>query len=192
MLLEPGGVPDVRPAMTLTRRRIAIVVSIALTAVGLSAGAQAARATSRVVDGAVGDWIGRSTRLGGTWQYDRGELVYQDHIYDDLGADTGQRAQQHGTVGPPKGDVRYPTDEDRFGANAADLFEVRLAVHGGDLWLLGRLNTLKAPDTSVVAFAFDTDGDAGTGGGAWPHEAGFGAAGADVVVTLWGGGGSVT
>jgi hypothetical protein len=174
------------------RTVVAIGVAVALAAAGLGIGADASADSTRVVDGRVGDWIGRSTRLGGTWQYDRGELVYQDHLYDDLGADTGQRAKQHGTVGPPMGDVRYPTKQERFGANAADLFEVRLAVENDDLWLLSRLNTLLAPDTTVVAFAFDTDGDAGTGGGAWPHQAGFGAAGADVVVTLWGGGGSVT
>ena len=49
---------------------------------------------SRILDGRVDDWVGESTRLGGTWQVSRGELVYQDYIYDDYGAQGGAGAEQ--------------------------------------------------------------------------------------------------
>src|ERR1051325_9444962 len=81
-----------------------------------------------VVDGHIDDWVGQATQLGGTSQLSRGELVYQDHLFDDLGPETNQRATQHGTVGNPKGDYRYPTKEERYGYNAADLQELRLAA----------------------------------------------------------------
>jgi hypothetical protein len=147
---------------------------------------------SRSVDGRVDDWRGATSGYGGTWQVSAGEFVYQDHLFDDLGADTGMRGEQHGTTGAPKGDYRYPTDEHRYGHNAADLLELRLADDGRHLWVLARLGTLKAPDTTVVAVGLDVDGDKRTGGGNWPHGAGVSATGADVVLTLWGTGGTVT
>lgn len=48
----------------------------------------------KVVDGQVGDWRGTSTLLGGTLAYSAGELVYQDYLFDDLGADDGKDAQR--------------------------------------------------------------------------------------------------
>jgi dienelactone hydrolase len=148
---------------------------------------------TRVIDGRIDDWRGTSSGLGGTWQRSAGELVYQDHLYDDLGAHTGQRAEQYGTVGAPAGDVRYPTDDARYGRNAADLLELRLASDGTDLFVLARLNTLKVPDSTVVALALDTTTDERTEAEvAWPHGAGVSVAGADHVVTLWGTGGDLT
>mgnify|MGYP000017527116 CR=1 FL=1 len=147
---------------------------------------------ARLVDGKLDDWRGTATGLGGTSQYSRGEFVYQDHLFDDLGADTGQRSEQHGTVAAPKGDVRYPTDEARYGNNAADLLELRLAADADNVWIVARMSTLKVPDATVVALAIDTDANAATGGGPWPHAAGLAVAGADVIITLWGTGGTVT
>jgi dienelactone hydrolase len=145
------------------------------------------------VDGRVNDWRGLTTGLGGTWQYSSGELIYQDHLYDDLGADTRQRSEQHGNVtGAPMGDYRYPTDEIRYGHNAADLLELRLAADAKSIWILARMNTLKVKDGSVVAIAFDTDGRTTTGGGPWPYGAGLSVPGVDRVITLWGSNGSVT
>ncbi|MEN3272379.1 MAG: hypothetical protein V7636_1140, partial [Actinomycetota bacterium] len=149
----------------------------------------------RRLDGRVDDWRGETSRIGGTTQVSKGEVVYQDHLFDDLGADIpGQRPPQHGTVGNPKGKYRYPEDtpERRFMHNSADIQELRLARQGGDIWLLARFSTLLQDDSTVIAFAFDTDGDAGTGGGVWPRGAGVSATGADIVATLWGTGGSIT
>jgi dienelactone hydrolase len=179
-------------------RRITVTVAVvvggtsSLAATTLPEARAASPATTRTVDGRVGDWIGSTSGVGGTSQYSSGEFVYQDHLFDDLGADTGQRSQQHGTVGAPKGDFRYPTDEARYGFNAADLLELRLAADASDLWVLARLDTLKAPNSTVVVLAIDADGDASTGGGPWPYDAGLSAPGVDAVITLWGTGGSVT
>lgn len=177
----------------------AVALGLALlalaAAVGFTVPATAAKAPARVIDGRVDDWRGASSELGGTWQIDAGELVYQDHLYDDLGTHTGQRAEQYGTVGAPAGDVRYPTDDARYGRNAADLLELRLTSDGTDLFVLARLNTLKVPDSTVVALALDSTTDERTDAGAgiaWPHGAGVSVAGADHVVTLWGTGGDVT
>jgi dienelactone hydrolase len=148
---------------------------------------------ARTVDGKVSDWSGSSTRLGGTWQYSAEEFVYQDHLYDDLGAETRQRSQQHGNAtGAPQGDYRYPTDEKRYGHNAADLLELRIAADRDALWVLARMNTLKVPDATVVAIGIDTDRKASSGGGDWPYAAGLAVAGVDRVITLWGTGATVT
>lgn len=182
----------------LRRRRARAAVAVAL--IGLLAGGLGPviastgepAPASRRLDGRIDDWVGDSTLIGGTSQYSRGEFVYQDHIYDDLGPDTGQRAQQHGTVGAPKGDYRYPTDLERFANNAADLLELRVAADATDLWVLARLNTLRADDTTVVALALDLDANLSTGGGAWPHQAGLSVPGADAVITAWGTGATLT
>jgi dienelactone hydrolase len=175
---------------------LVVVVGVFAAALHLHAAVAtttSAPAPTRTIDGRVDDWHGASTQLGGTWQVSKGELVYQDHLYDDLGANTGQRAEQYGTVQNPMGDVRYPTDDARYGRNAADLLELRLAVEGDDLLVLARLNTLKAVDSTVVALGFgDADADTGDLAVAWPHAAGVTVPGVDHVVTLWGPGGDVT
>ncbi len=146
----------------------------------------------RRVDGRVSDWRGETSGFGGTWQYSAGEFVYQDHLFDDLGANTGQRSQQRATTGAPRGDFRYPFNEQRYGFNAADFLELRFAADAAHLWVLARMSTLKVRDATVVAVAIDTDRSAKTGGGTWPHASGLAVPGADVVITLWGTGGTVT
>jgi dienelactone hydrolase len=170
-----------------------LVIAVLVVIQGRPAHGTAATVDTRTVDGQVSDWSGRSTRLGGTWQYSAGELVYQDHIYDDLGAETRQRSQQHGTAtGAPMGDYRYPTDEKRYGSNAADLLELRIAADRDSLWILARMNTLKVRDAVVVAVGIDTDRKTSSGGGPWPYDAGITVAGVDRVITLWGTGATVT
>jgi predicted esterase len=174
-------------------RRAALVAALLAATAGLTFPARAAQAPTRAVDGRIDDWRGTSSGLGGTTQISNGELVYQDHLYDDLGAHTQQRAEQYGTVQNPTGDVRYPTDDARYGRNAADLLELRLTTDGTDLFVLARLNTLKVDDSTVVALALDTTEDTRTATGVtWPHGAGVDVPGADHVITLWGTGGDVT
>jgi poly(3-hydroxybutyrate) depolymerase len=170
---------------------VVLAFAVFVSVVGMQP-AVSAPSHGRTVDGRVSDWHGASTRLGGTWQYSAGELVYQDHIYDDLGADTRQRSQQYGVTGPASGDYRYPTNEERYGNNAADLLELRFAADREALWVLARMNTLKVRDATVVAIGIDSDAKASTGGGTWPYAAGFGVPGVDRVITLWGTGGTVT
>ncbi len=178
--------------MRVISRRLAAITAVLLAA-GLCVPGQAHAAPSRTVDGHIDDWRGLTTGLGGTWQYSRGEFVYQDHLYDDLGAETRQRSEQHGyATGAPVGDYRYPIDPKRYGHNAADLLELRLAADAKSLWVLARMNTLKVPDGTVVALGFDTDNRASTGGGPWPYGAGLSVGGVDRVITLWGSQGSIT
>lgn len=182
----------------MVRLGVGLAVAMSTAPVVTHVGADAQAAAPRTVDGRIDDWHGQTTGLGGTWQVSDGELVYQDHLFDDLGPETNQRAEQHGTVGAPKGDYRYPDEEAlapedrRYANNAADLQELRLAADHENVWVLARMSTLKVTDTTVIAIAFDTDGSESTGGGAWPHGAGIAAKGADRVITMWGTGGSVT
>ncbi len=55
--------------------------------------------TEKVIDGDPSEWVGESTRLGGTTIIDRGEMVYQDFLFDDYGADDGQDAQRNEQLG---------------------------------------------------------------------------------------------
>jgi S-formylglutathione hydrolase FrmB len=140
----------------------------------------------RVLDGRADDWTGASTLLGGTSQVSHGELVYQDYIYDDYGASGGRNAVQRGQfAGLTTGKVRYPTDEERYANNAADLRQLRIAADGSDVWAIVQLNTLRRPDTTVTAIAIDTNGDLTDTSGSWPRGAGVATPGADRVITIW-------
>lgn len=179
------------------RVRVLVVVLFVLAGVAAAvpaARARAAAAPPHVVDGRVADWVGDSTLLGGTSQVSRGEFVYQDNLFDDLGAWVPGKSAGHNPLENGRGTYRYPTDAERYADNAADLFQLRLAADADTVWVLGWLNTLRAPDTTVLALAVDTDRDASTPATAvaWPHGAGLSVPGADVVVTLWGSGGDVT
>lgn len=104
-----------------------------------------------------------------------------------------QRPPQRGTFeGRTAGTYRYPEDPERYADNAADLLELRLAASPDSVYGLIRLNTLRAPDTTVAAVALDTDGDLGDTAGIWPFGAGLRTPGADVVITAWGTGGQLT
>lgn len=60
----------------------------------------AATPTAKVVDGSIDDWVGAASRLGATTVLDRGELVYQDVLFDDFGADDGKDAQRNADLAP--------------------------------------------------------------------------------------------
>ncbi len=55
---------------------------------------------AKVVDGDLSDWVGASTRIGGTAVYSRGEYVYQDYLFDDAGADDGRDAARLAALEP--------------------------------------------------------------------------------------------
>lgn len=175
-------------------RRVTLVALLAVACAVLPSPSPGASTGQKTIDGDPSDWAGQSTLLGGTWQVSTGEFVYQDYVYDDYGAETRARAPQHGNFreSTTVGDYRYPSDEDRYGHNAADIRELRLAADATSLDVLLVLNTLKATDTTVLGLAIDTDGNMDTGGGPWPYEAGLSTRGTEVVITLWGTGGSVT
>lgn len=132
------------------------------------------------------DWFAAPpTLISGTEAYDGGEYFYQDHLYDDFGAETGG---EDPTGLASAGDVSYPTgDGARHGDNAADLVEFRVStLPPRAVAYRFTLNTLLVPDSTMATVAFDTDGDPATGGERLPHEPGAAFPGTDEVVTTWG------
>jgi poly(3-hydroxybutyrate) depolymerase len=115
--------------------------------------------------------------------YVDGEYLYQDWIYDDNGGDTGASDAGGTDTG---GDYSYPTDRARFAGNAADLVELRISPNGSSVAYRFTLNALLVPNSSIVALAFDTDGNPGTGRATIPRDPGFSFPGTDEVITTWG------
>src|SRR3954463_3081760 len=119
---------------------------------------------ARRVDGSATDWRGQLPGFGGAVQYSRGELVYQDHIFDAYGPDNGQDAQRLAVQDPLAQAVpeTYRVDPalqyvpEEFGIplgpftfnvhygdlehqDQADLSQVRLGTDTArNLWLLAR------------------------------------------------------
>jgi dienelactone hydrolase len=60
----------------------------------------AVQPSAKTVDADPSDWIGTPTRLGGTSILSAGELVYQDYIHDDHGADDGQDVRRVALLDP--------------------------------------------------------------------------------------------
>ena len=50
--------------------------------------------SAKTVDGSAADWRGRLPGFGGAAFYSRGELLYQDHLFDAWGADDGRDVQR--------------------------------------------------------------------------------------------------
>ncbi|MGH9040308.1 MAG: hypothetical protein ACRDZ3_08755 [Acidimicrobiia bacterium] len=145
------------------------------------------------------DWFSAPPLLvSGAEAYGDGEYRYQDHLYDDYGADTGAEDP----VGAASaGDLSYPGEWSRYGDNAADLVEFRISVRPQAVAYRVTLNTLLAADSTIVAVAFDTDRRTNTGISRLPRDPGVPFPGTDEVLTVWGtgaeharfgGGGSVT
>ena len=110
-------------------------------------------------------WRGQPTAIAGTAHVSRGELVYTDVPFDDTGADTTPDTELAGTQDVYKGlcgvtgayrhgEFAYPSDA-KFGKNAADLVEVRVAADSSSLLALIQLQTLIAADTTAVELRFD-------------------------------------
>jgi pimeloyl-ACP methyl ester carboxylesterase len=143
----------------------------------------AARDPGRTVDGRFGDWTGRLPGFGGALMYSRGELVYEDHIFDAYGADNGQDAQRLAVEQPlqdavpetyrvdpaleyvpeefgiPTGPFTYSTHYgDLEHQDQADLSQVRLGTDGGgDLELLARTTTMNdAKPATALLVLLDT------------------------------------
>ena len=143
--------------------------------------------TPHRADSKLNDWRGDPTDIAGHVQVSRGELIYTDYLYDDYGADvngTGDKPAFRSTP-PTSGDYRYPPDQ-RYGHNAADIRELRLALDGDGLHGMLALQTLIDRNAAVMTIAIDTDGDESTGAGEWPANAGIATPGADAFVTLTG------
>jgi len=122
--------------------------------------------------------------VSGQEAYVAGEYLYQDFLYDDYGSDTdGQGANG---LSPRVGDITYPTNTVRYGGNAADLVELRIAVAPDSVAYRITLNTLLEADSTIVVIAFDTDHNAATGALTLPRDPGAPFPGTDEAITVWG------
>jgi len=169
----------------------ALATLLALAAV--PAGALGSAVPAHRADGSLRDWRGAPTSIAGTTQVSRGELIYSDYLYDDYGADLDGKANATAFRGsaPTSGDYRYPGDP-RYGNNAADIRELRLALDDDGLHGMLALQTMIDRDAAVATIAIDTDGDGSTGAGEWPAAAAITTPGADAFVTLTGDGATWT
>jgi hypothetical protein len=122
--------------------------------------------------------------VSGHEAYVDGEYLYQDHLFDDYGADSDGSTSS--SLAANAGDLTYPTDRDRYGGNAADLVELRIAPGPRDVRYRITLNTLLEPDATIVALAFDTDRDVSTGVATLPRDPGAPFPGTDELVVTWG------
>src|SRR5439155_13925927 len=94
------------------------------------------------------------------------------YLYDDYGPDLnghGDLPQFRDELAPKAGDYRYPDNPDRYGYNAADLRELRIAADSSGLHALIGLQTMKVADATVATIAIDTDGKTSTGASEWPE-----------------------
>jgi dienelactone hydrolase len=147
-----------------------------------------------VADGSLKEWRGSPTYLAGRSQVSRGELIYTDYLFDDYGPDLNGGPDTpafRSTLAPTNGDYRYPDDPARYGYNAADLRELRIAADANALHALIGLETMKVADAAIATIAIDTDGNASTGAAEWPDGAGIATPGADRFITTWGTGAHV-
>src|SRR4051795_2077038 len=188
-------------AMPLCVPGAALAANVPVLTAGVPAGGgataplAAASDPARAVDGNFSDWTGRLPGFGGAMDYSRGELVYQDHIFDAYGPDNGQDAQRFqvedplqaavpeayridpaleyapGEFGVPMGPFTFNTNYgDLEHQDQADLSQVRLGPDTpGILWLLARTTTMNddKPATALLVLLDTKPGSAS-------REVGFG------------------
>jgi dienelactone hydrolase len=174
---------------SVRRSAVAVLaVTFAATCLPAPAGAAPHRA-----DGNVSDWRGDATMLSGQTRISRGELIHDDWLYDDYGAnlDGGPNNPAfRAALAPTRGDYRYPTNANRYGYNAADLRQLRVAADGAGLHAVAFLQTLKDRDAPIVTLAIDSGRSRDAS--AWPDGAGLDAPAADHFVTFSGSFATVT
>src|SRR5947209_3177126 len=121
------------------RARVLVCVWLGGLILAVFGGGRAIAAVPHRADGSLSDWVGDPTMLAGETRVSKGELIQDDYLYDDYGADLNQAPDTpvfRGNLDPTRGDYRYPTDASRYGYNAADLRELRVAADRRGLHLL--------------------------------------------------------
>src|SRR3954447_3138678 len=139
--------------------------------------------------------------------YRQHELVYQDYLYDDHGANTDGLDRMDlpfGAAGPntqtptdPRlspapainwaGDFTYPSADGTHIDDVADLQELRVAADAKAVHYRLRLGDMTAPDSSVVGMCVDEDVNRSTGVQTWPDGANLVASlGCDHLYTIYG------
>lgn len=138
-------------------------------------------------------WKAEAAMISNVGVYREREFVYQDYIYDDHGANTDGLDRFDAPLGTPgpdpndpvnprlspaplinwAGDFTYAAPDAAHMANVADLIEFRVAADARDLHYLIRLGDMTAPDSTVVTFCVDEDGQRNNGLPDWPFGAGL-------------------
>ena len=170
-------------AGTATAANIPVLTADIPAGGGVTAPLKNAKDPGRSVDGNTSDWTGKLPGFGGALFYSRGELVYEDHIFDAYGADNGQDAQRLAVEQPlqdavpetyrvdpaleyvpeefgiPMGPFTYSTHYgDLEHQDQADLSQVRLGTDASsNLWMLARTVTMSdAKPASALLVLLDT------------------------------------
>src|SRR3954454_10949730 len=108
-----------------------------------------------------GVWKAPPILVSGTTAYRDGEFLYQDFLYDDHGANGGQRdnndpRSDDDSFSGPNGTYTYPTDQKRYAQNAADLVELRVRPLADATAFRITLNTMLDPTAAATTIAIGT------------------------------------
>jgi len=117
-----------------------------------------------------GIWRADPILVSGTSAYREGEFLYQDYLYDDLGA----------------GPYTYPTNDAAYVRNVADLVELRVKPLESELAIRITYNSMTDPALVGTTLALGTSAEPR----AFPHGANVSAP-AQVFVSVWGDTGDV-
>lgn len=141
-------------------------------------------------------WEAEPLMVSGTDGYVDGEYLFQDFVYDDYGANTTNavsstppdpKNNENDDFSAPTGDLSYPTADDTYRHNAADLLEFRVTRIAEGLKYRITLNTMVEPDVAGIAIGIDTDRDSSTGTDEWGYGLGsLGELELDHVLVTWG------
>ena len=114
-------------------------------------------------------WCGSSADWAGASSYSRGEFVYQDYLFDALGAAsdaTGARGEVLDPLADADPDAYRLDAVAQFGVGlqygasplqpGADLLELRVATDPRHLWVLARTTTFTAEHQPGLVLLFDT------------------------------------
>ena len=173
-------------------RGLALRTAVAAAILGALLPASASAGAHRA-DGKLSDWKGDATMLSGETSISKGELINDDWLYDDYGADLDHGPNTpvfRAALAPTRGDYRYPSDSGRYGYNAADLRQLRVAADGAGLHIAAFLQTMKVSDAAIVTVAIDSG--LGSDTASWPDGSGIESPKADTFITFWGTGGWIT
>jgi dienelactone hydrolase len=120
------------------------------------------------LDGNPDHWRGEPSHLAGTAHYDQGEWIYEDYPYTAYGAALPGVPLVYGLL-DSLGNIYNPIQRVPGGiafvipqagagpfVEAADLYELRFAVRGTDLYLLARTTTMRDPVRTALLLLFDT------------------------------------
>ena len=136
--------------------------------------------TTKVVDGAIQDWTGTNPRFAGFATYSKGELVYQDYLFDGYGEDSGddyertfhdeaqavvgetyraealQRKDVPGEFGAPNPAPASMHHGDYPQQAAHDLQELRFASTSGGLDVLARTTNMTSATQTGLLLLIDS------------------------------------